>query len=145
MVAQLVCGLPKHEDKQRMGVEWCKSVRQRVERQLGPEPDDLLSFALESMLCLRPDARKSATNCHMEALLLLGRTQESHNEETNGGVSGDHFPDRFESGEASTIRLGGTRKIHSERMYAVYTSIMLMFSCYISVNGTCYTLNPEGV
>lgn len=51
VVAQLVCGLPKHEDKQRMGVEWCKSVRQRVERKLGPEPDDLLSFALESMLC----------------------------------------------------------------------------------------------
>lgn len=40
--------------------------------------------------------------------------QESHNEESNGGVSGEHFPDSFESGEASTIRLGGTRKLHSE-------------------------------
>ncbi|KAF4634687.1 hypothetical protein G7Y89_g3426 [Cudoniella acicularis] len=36
-----------------------------------PGGDDLLSFVLESILCLRLDARKTATNCYKEALRLL--------------------------------------------------------------------------
>ena len=113
VLTELVCGLPEHEKEQSMGVGWCQSVRQRVERMPGHGQDDLLSFVLESMLCLRPDARKPATDCHKEALLLLDRTRESNSEESNSGASGDHCLDSFES-EAFTIRLGEGQKLDSE-------------------------------
>lgn len=38
------------------------------------ERDNLLSFVLESILYLRPDARKSAADYYKEALLLLNRS-----------------------------------------------------------------------
>ncbi len=96
VLAQLLCGLPKHGE-QNERVEWCKCVRQRVEMKLGPTADDLLSFLLESMLCLQPEARKTAKDCLKGALLLLDCTEES------GEVSG-HCSDNFEN-EASTICL----------------------------------------
>ncbi|KAL8902415.1 MAG: hypothetical protein Q9207_004736 [Kuettlingeria erythrocarpa] len=109
VLAELLCGLPKGEKDQSMGVEWCQSVRQRVEMMLRPGEDDLLSFVLESMLCLRPDVRKKATDCHQKALLLLDRARES-----NRGVSGGHCSDSLET-EDSTIRLGkaGSRRSNS--------------------------------
>lgn len=91
-----------------MGVEWCRSVRQRAERLPGHEHDDLLSFVLESMLCLRPGARKSATDCHKEALLLLDRSRES----TSGGC-GDHCSNTSDN-EAPTIRVAEGRKLYRE-------------------------------
>lgn len=100
VLAELLCGLPKREKDQSMGVEWCQSVRQRVEMVVRPGGDDLLSFVLESMLCLRPNVRKKATDCQQKALLLLDRARES-----NRGASGGHCSDSLEI-EASTICLG---------------------------------------
>ena len=114
VLARLLCGLPRYHGLQSMGVEWCKNVRQRVGAILGSGGHDLLSFVLESMLCLRPEARKTAVECHNEALILLARTQESNSEESNSGVSGGHCSDTLESEEASTIRPGGARKFGSE-------------------------------
>ncbi len=108
VLAELLCGLPKHGGQQSTGVEWCKSVRQRVETMLEPEGDDLLLFVLESMLCLRPDARKTATDCLKAASVLLDRAQES-----NSRVSGGNFSDNLDN-EASTIRPGEARNIDSE-------------------------------
>ena len=105
VVAQLQCGLPTYKKNQSIGVTWCKSVRQRVETTLGFGEDDILSFVLESMLCLRPDARKTAADCHMEALCLL-RSSSSE-------VSGGHCSDSFKN-EASTIRPWEARKTDSE-------------------------------
>lgn len=83
-----------------MGVEWCRSVRQKMEMMIRPGGDNLLSFVLESMLCLRPEVRKKATDCQQKALLLLDRAREN-----NRGVSGGHCSDSLKT-EASTIRLG---------------------------------------
>ena len=82
VVAQLQCGLPKNEEQ---GVAWCKSVRKRVETTLESGEDDLLSFVLQSMLCLELDGRKRAEDCHTEALRLL--------QSSNSGVSGGHYSD----------------------------------------------------
>ena len=118
VLAKLLCGLPEHQGIQSIGVKWCMNVCRRVEMKLGTGGDDLLSFVLEWMLCLRPDARKTAANCHKEALLLLDRAREGNREESNSkestsDVSGDHCSDDFES-EASTIRLGEARRPGSE-------------------------------
>ena len=105
VVAQLQCGLPKFKENQSMGVAWCASVRQRVETTLGLGEDDLLSFVLQSMLCLGPDVRKTAEDCHKEALRLL--------RSSNSGISGGHCSDSLKN-EASTICPWETRKIDSE-------------------------------
>ncbi|KAK1773538.1 period-4 [Copromyces sp. CBS 386.78] len=105
VLAELVCGLPQHGGQKTMGVEWCNRVRLRVEEVKG---DDLLSFLLDSMLCLRPEARKTATDC-LDALRLLKHTDE----ESNGAVSASYRPDNSEN-EAPTIRLGEARKADSE-------------------------------
>ncbi|KAF2005444.1 hypothetical protein P154DRAFT_530654 [Amniculicola lignicola CBS 123094] len=101
VLVELLVGLPKHGGMKSMGVEWCRRVRQRVESVPGLERDELLELVREWMLCLRPEGRKSATECRKEALRLL----DSNNEERNGGVSGGHCLGSFGS-EASTIRLG---------------------------------------
>jgi hypothetical protein len=88
-----------------MGVAWCESVRQRVETTLGLGEDDLLSFVLQSMLCLGPDARKTAEDCHKEALRLL--------QSSNSGASGGHCSDSLKN-EASTIRPWEARNIDGE-------------------------------
>lgn len=108
VLAELVCGLPQYG---RRGVEWCNRVRLWVKRMSGlqVQGDDLLSFLLDSMLCLRPDARKTATDCLNNTLLLLNHTDE----ESNGAVSNSYSPDNSEN-EASTIRLGEARKADSE-------------------------------
>jgi len=105
VVAQLRCGLPKHKKDRSMGVAWCESVRQRVETMLGLGEDDLLSFVLQSMLCLGPDDRKTAQDCHKGALRLL--------QSSNSGVSGGHCSDSLKN-EASTIRTWEARKIDGE-------------------------------
>lgn len=110
VLAELVCGIPQHGGQETMGVEWCNRVRLRVKTKIGlqAQRDDLLSFVQDSMLCLRPEARKTATDCLDDALLLLSHT----NEESNGAVSDSYSPDNSEN-EASTIRLGEARKADS--------------------------------
>ncbi|KAL8310377.1 hypothetical protein RB597_010294 [Gaeumannomyces tritici] len=76
VLARLLCGLPKQEEIDNTGVEWCESIRERVERALRQghrqgQRQDLLSFVLESMLCLDPNDRETAAECHKEALRLL--------------------------------------------------------------------------
>ncbi|KAH7631538.1 checkpoint kinase [Sordaria sp. MPI-SDFR-AT-0083] len=111
VLAELVCGLPQHGGQETMGVEWCKRVRLRVKTKVGLQVQggDLLPFLLDSMLCLRPEARKTATDCLEDALLLLSHT----NEESNGAVSDSYSPDNSEN-EAFTIRLGEAQKADSE-------------------------------
>ncbi|KAK3337286.1 kinase-like domain-containing protein [Cercophora scortea] len=103
VVTELVCGLPRYEKEQRMGVGWCHSVRQRAEKMCRDQPDDLLSFVLESMICLEPNARKPATDCHKEALLLLGRARESNDEQNNSRIGSSRCSDNLESLEAPTL------------------------------------------
>ncbi|PVH70196.1 kinase-like protein [Cadophora sp. DSE1049] len=93
VVAQLRCGLPRHKEDQK------------GETTLGTGEDDLLSFVLQSMLCLGPDARKTAQDCHKVALRLL--------HSSNSGVSGGHCSDSLKN-EASTIRPWEARKIDGE-------------------------------
>ncbi|KFY94134.1 hypothetical protein V500_03404 [Pseudogymnoascus sp. VKM F-4518 (FW-2643)] len=93
VLVQLLLGLPKH-DKKSVGVRWGNIVRQWVEVKLEVEGDDLSSFFLK-MLCLRPDARKTATDCHMAALGFLSSS--------NSVVTRDHCSDSFNHG-ASTMR-----------------------------------------
>ncbi|KAK3388287.1 checkpoint kinase [Sordaria brevicollis] len=113
VLAELVCGLPRHGGGRQatMGVEWCNRVCLRVKEMIGlrVQGHDLLSFLLDSMLRLRPEARKTATDCLNDALPLLNHTtctstdEERH--ESNGVVSDGYSPDSSEH-EASTIRLG---------------------------------------
>ncbi|KAL8893840.1 MAG: hypothetical protein Q9192_004872 [Flavoplaca navasiana] len=109
VIVELLVGLPKQGGIKSMGVKWCRRVRQRVEGVPERERDELLSFVLEWMLCLRPEGRKPATECHEEAVRLLDHTQDSNGEEMNGGVGGGHCLGSFEN-EASTIRLGEARR-----------------------------------
>lgn len=61
------------------------------------------------MLRLQPAARKTATDCLTDALLLLNHTDEK----SDGAVSDSYSPDNSEN-EASTIRLGKAPKADSE-------------------------------
>jgi hypothetical protein len=57
------------------------------------------------MLCLGPNARKTAEDCRKEALRLL--------QSSNSGVSGGHCSDSLKN-EASTIRPWEAQKIDGE-------------------------------
>ncbi|KAL2176553.1 uncharacterized protein P884DRAFT_270398 [Thermothelomyces heterothallicus CBS 202.75] len=113
VLARLLCGLPKQEEKEEnMGVEWCRSIREKVKgalRQGGRRRrQELLSFVLKSMLCLDPDDRKTAAECHKEALLLLLLDDDDGARESHPGeVDNHHHSDGLDTDtEASTI-LGG--------------------------------------
>lgn len=109
VLARLVCGLPKQEETDSHGVEWCKSIRERVERAVlqarrqGRRPD-LLSFVLESMLCLDPHDRKTAAECHEEALgLLIDNSSVAESDNGRGGEADGHHQHQRLDTEASTI------------------------------------------
>ncbi|KFZ01929.1 hypothetical protein V500_00558 [Pseudogymnoascus sp. VKM F-4518 (FW-2643)] len=106
VLTQLVCGLPKYDNKKFVGVEWCKSVRNRVKMELKVKGDDLLT-SVESMLYLRPRARKSAADCHTAAVRLL--------QSSNNGATGGHYSDSFKS---PTIRPWEAPKIDTENTEA---------------------------
>lgn len=101
-----------------MGVDWCESICEKVKFALRQglagaggrqrQRQDLLSFVLESMLCIEPGVRKTALGCYKEALLFLcdDNVPESH-----PGVAGNHHHSNgvdADDTEASTI-LGGKK------------------------------------
>ncbi|KAK3693310.1 checkpoint kinase [Podospora appendiculata] len=75
VLVRLLCGLPKQDaEDDSIGVEWCHSIREKVKGALlqgRRRRQDLLSLVLNSMLCLDPDDRKTAAECHKGALRLL--------------------------------------------------------------------------
>ncbi|AEO60717.1 hypothetical protein MYCTH_90226 [Thermothelomyces thermophilus ATCC 42464] len=113
VLARLLCGLPKQEEiDEYMGVEWCESIREGVERALRQgyrqgRRQDLLSFVLESMLCLDPDDRETAAECHKAALRLLLFDSNSVPESDNDrGEADGHHQHQQSDTEASTILAG---------------------------------------
>jgi serine/threonine protein kinase len=109
VLVELLCRLPEHKGPK--GMKWCERVREWAAMTLGPAGDDLLSFVLESMLCLEPEARTSAADCHTKAKLLLEHAQ------SNRRVGGDHCSDSLET-RVSTIRQGeaGRRRSNNTEM-----------------------------
>lgn len=108
VLARLLCGLPKQEETESPGVEWCKSIRERVEQALlqarwqGRRPD-LLSSVLELMLCLDPHDRKTAAECHKEALgLLIDNNSVAESDNGRGGEADGHHQHQRLDTEAST-------------------------------------------
>lgn len=114
VLAGLLCGLPNQEEEdENMGVEWCHGIREKVkeallQRRRRRQRQDLLSFVLESMLCLDPDGRKTAAECRKAALLLLDVDNGDGAPESHPG-EGDkhHHSDGLDNDtEASTILVG---------------------------------------
>ena len=111
VLARLLCGLPKQEEIDNMGVEWYESIRERVERALQQghrqgRRQDLLSFVLESMLCLDPDDRETAAECHKEALRLLFDSNSVPESDNDRGEADGHHQHQQSDTEASTILAG---------------------------------------
>ena len=118
VIARLLCGLPKLEKDQVMGVDWCDSIREKVKfalqqglagaggRRRRRRRQDLLSFVLESMLCIEPGVRRTALECYKETLLFLDDDDvpESH----PGGAGNHHHSNGVDAddSEASTILAG---------------------------------------
>ncbi|KAK3335134.1 checkpoint kinase [Cercophora scortea] len=107
------------EEDDNIGVEWCHSIREKVEgalRQGGRRQQDLLSLALNWMLCLDPDGRKTAAECHKEALHLLELDLDDNDDddddkrapESNPGEGGyqGHSGGLDADTKASTILVG---------------------------------------
>lgn len=114
VLARLLCGLPKQEKEGGdMGVEWCYGIREKVkeallQRRRGRQRQDLLSFVLESMLCLNPDDRKRAAECHRDALLLLDDDDGDVAPESHPGeVDKHHHSDGLDTDTEATIILVG--------------------------------------
>ncbi|KAL8330771.1 hypothetical protein RB593_001642 [Gaeumannomyces tritici] len=108
VLARLLCGLPKQEEIDNTGVEWCESIRERVERALRQghrqgQRQDLLSFVLESMLCLDPNDRETAAECHKEALRLLFNSNSVPESDNDRGEADGHHQHQQSDTEASTI------------------------------------------
>ncbi len=130
VLARLLCGLPKQEEiDENMGVEWCESIRERVERALRQghcqgRRQDLLSFVLESMLCLDPDDRETAAECHKEALRLLFDSNSVPESDNDRGEADRHHQHQQSDTEASTI-LAADGSLSSLSRYINHTDELL--------------------
>lgn len=148
VLARLLCGLPKQEETDSHGVEWCKSIRERVERALlqarrqGRRPD-LLSFVLESMLCLDPHDRKTAAECHKEALgLLIDNNSVAESDNGRGGEADGHHQHQRLDTEASTIIAGNVDGSLSSLSRYIYNTDELLER---RQDGSCRAPSPETV
>ncbi|KAI9690114.1 MAG: hypothetical protein M1822_009075 [Bathelium mastoideum] len=75
VLAKLTCGFPKWRDEHRYdGSLWCMDIRRRLEDYLKKNDDDdddeLAHLLLGAMLCMQPQMRKEARECHQMALQL---------------------------------------------------------------------------
>jgi serine/threonine protein kinase len=132
VLARLLCGLPKQEEiNVNMGVEWCESICERVERALRQghrqgRRQDLLSFVLKSMLCLNPADRGTAAKCHKEALRLLFDSNSVPESDNDRGEADDHHQHQKSDTEASTILAGkADESLPSLSRYIVDTDELL--------------------
>lgn len=121
VLVELLVGLPSHRGIGSMGVEWCKKICR--ESAPGHERNELLDFVLQSMLCLRPEDRKPATECHKEALRLL----DSSSDDSDSVVSGGGFLGSLGSG-ASTIRPGQAQGLGHEDLSVEVSSARYIIS-----------------
>lgn len=132
VLARLLCGLPKQEEiDENMGVEWCESIRERVERALRQSHrqgrrQGLLSFVLESMLRLDPDDRETAAGCHKEALRLLFDSNTDPESDNDRGEADGHHQHQQSDTEASTILAGkADGSLSSLSRYIIHTDELL--------------------
>lgn len=71
VIAKLLCGRPKRTDEHdEDGKLWCEDIRRRVERYFQRTGGALAELLLETMLCIEPEMRKEARECHRRSLLL---------------------------------------------------------------------------
>ena len=125
VLARLLCGLPKQEGIDNMGVEWCESIRERVERALQQghrqgRRQDLLSFVLKSMLCLDPDDRETAAECHKEALRLLFDSNNVPESDNDRGEADGHYQHQQSDTKGSTILAGKADGSYSSLSRYIY-------------------------
>ncbi|KAI0113737.1 hypothetical protein GGR51DRAFT_546936 [Nemania sp. FL0031] len=71
VIAKLLCGRPKHIDEyDNDGKLLCKDIRRRVEKFFRMTEDPLAQYLLDTMLCIKPEMRKSARECYDRSLQL---------------------------------------------------------------------------
>ncbi|KAI0402515.1 hypothetical protein F4802DRAFT_608623 [Xylaria palmicola] len=70
VIAKLLCGHPRRKGEHKDGKLWCEDIRRRVEAYFKRKGDALAQLLLETMLCMEPETRMEAWECHDRSLLL---------------------------------------------------------------------------
>ncbi|KAI1823280.1 kinase-like domain-containing protein [Xylaria intraflava] len=78
VVAKLLCGLPKYADAHSSnGRLWCEDIRRRVGEFFRVTKDALAQLLLDAMLCMEPEMREAARECHHRSTLLLNGSRHT--------------------------------------------------------------------
>ncbi|KAJ8126473.1 hypothetical protein O1611_g7166 [Lasiodiplodia mahajangana] len=110
VIAKLLCGHPTYTNAHNHdALLWCKAIRCRVEDFVRITEDPLAQHLLEAMLCIKPEMRNTARECHRRSSLLPDGSEYTWKERVH---KGGEWQEEDEEGETTTTPRNQNRVDH---------------------------------